>query len=231
MAERPVFIPWPTGLRLVKELSFDFKWSPGFAPVQKKKNVVALHGAAKTNGLFPLLEVSTKSEVKLGQRLSAFNLKVKINNVGEIPLECAFQGSKVFEGGGPYTDLYALDARTARKDDRLRNSGRITKFSFNGLVFPNEPKTAFYDWLYITAIIPHRIFLERLKEYAGFTDIEFNPDKSVNCQARSCAIFVAMMTKGILDNAIQSPSNFIAAVMPDSFAQPHSRDSVQGKLL
>jgi Aldo/keto reductase family len=33
----------------------------------------------------------------------------------------------------------------------------------------------------------HREWLERLYRYAGFTDIEFNPSKSINCQARSCA--------------------------------------------
>ena len=193
--------------------------------------MVALHDAAKTKGYFPLLEVPTKSEVVLGQRLSAFNLKVKSDNQGDIPLECAFQGSKVFENGGPYTDLYSMDPRTARKDARLRSSGRITKFNFKEFIFPNEPKTAFYDWLYITAIFPHRDYLVQLEEYAGFTDIEFNPEKSLNCQARSCAIFVAMLTKGILESAIKSPNNFIESVMSDSFAQPHSRDSAQGKLL
>lgn len=231
MAERPVFIPWPTGLRLVKEISFSFKFNPGFAPVQKKKNVLALHEAAKIKGYSPLLEVSTKSEVKVGERLSAFNLKVKSDELGEIPLECAFQGSKVFESGGPYTNLYSIDARSARKDARLRNSGRLIEFRFNGITFPNEPKTAFYDWLYITAIFPHLGYLSRLKEYAGFTDIEFNPEKSVNCQARSCAIFVSMMTKGILETAIKSPRSFIEAVTPDSFSQPHSRESAQGILL
>jgi hypothetical protein len=231
MAERPIFIPWPSGLRLVKELSFSFVWSPGFAPVQKKKNIRALHEAASAKGYSPVLEVSTKSDVRVGERLSAFNLKVESKELGMIPLECAFQGSKVFENGGPYIDLYTVDARSARKDPRLRNSGRLIEFRFGGFTFPNEPKTAFYDWLYITAIFPHREFLTRLKKYAGFTDIEFNPEKSVNCQARSCAMFVAMMTKGILETAIKTPSSFIEAVMPDSFAQPHSRDSVQGKLL
>lgn len=231
MAERPIFIPWPTGLRLVKEISISFKFNPGFAPIQKKKNVVALHEAATIKGYAPLLEVSTKSEVKLGERLSAFNLKVKSDEFGEIPLECAFQGSKVFENGGPYTDLYSVDARSARKDLRVRNSGRLVEFRFNGFKFPIEPKTAFYDWLYTTAIFPHREYLIRLKDYAGFTDIEFNPEKSINCQARSCAIFVAMMTKGILEASIKSPSSFIAAVTPDSFAQPHSIDNAQGKLL
>jgi hypothetical protein len=231
MAERPIFIPWPNGLRLVKEISFSFEWNPGFAPIQKKKNIRALHEAAQAKGYSPLLEVSTKSEVRLGERLSAFNLKVMSNELGEMPLECAFQGSKVFENGGPYRDLYSVDARSARKDPRLRNSGGLIEFRFDGFTFPNEPKTAFYDWLYITAIFPHREYLTRFKEYVGFTDIEFNPEKSINCQARSCAIFSAMMTKGILETAIKSPRSFIEAVTPDSFAQPHSRESAQGKLL
>jgi hypothetical protein len=231
MAERPLFIPWPTGLRLVKEISFTFEWHPGFAPVQKKKNIRALHEAARAGGYSPLLEISTKSDVLLGQRLSAFNLKVKHADFGEMPLECAFQGSKIFEHGGPYTNLYAVHPREARHDPRIRDSGRLIGFRFGEFGFPLEPKTAFYDWLYITAIFPHRDYLQRLTKYAGFTDIEFNPEKSINCQARSCAIFVAMMTKGILETAVASPSAFIEAVTPDSFAQPHSRDRTQGKLL
>lgn len=224
MAERPIFIPWTTEGRFVKELSFEFKWNPGFAPVQKQKNVAALHEAAAAKGYSPLLEVSTKSTEKLGQRLSAFSLKVKTQELGEIPLESAFQGSKVFESGGPFTDLYAADARTAKKDPRVRASGRLVEFRFGGHVFPREPKTAFYDWLYITAIAPHSEFLKRLETYAGFTDIEFNPSKSTNCQARSCAMFVAMMRKGILEEAIQSPDRFAAIVRSDSDVQPHTRD-------
>ena len=149
------------------------------------------------------LEVSTKSDEKIGRHLSAFNLKVPERN-GEIPLECAFQGSKVFDGGGPYTDLYAIDARTAKRDQRLRTSGALARFEFEGVVFELEPKTAFYDWLYIKAIYPHREWLERLKQYKGFTDIEFNPKKSPNCQAYSCALFVALMDRKQLDSAVSS---------------------------
>ena len=146
-------------------------------------------------------------------------------------LECAFQGSKVFEGGGPYADVYSMNPRAARHDPRIRDSGRLIAFRFGGFTFPLEPKTAFYDWLYITAIFPHRAYLTRLKKYAGFTDIEFNPEKSINCQARSCAIFVAMMAKGILETAVTSPKAFIEAVTPDSFAQPHSQGTAQGNIL
>jgi len=195
----------------VKELSFKFEWSPGFAPVQKRKNVKALHAAAAAEGYAPLLEVSSKSEEKLGQRLSAFSLEVSTRNHGVIPLECAFQGSKVFEHGGPYTDLYSAGSREAKKDPRIRESGRLIGFKFEGADFSTEPKTAFYDWLYIGALFAHRDSLTQLKAYAGFTDIEFNPARSINCQARSCALFVAMMGRGILGDALRSPGEFIAA--------------------
>jgi hypothetical protein len=208
MAERPVFVPLQGTRELVRELYFSLVWSPGFAPVQKKKNILALHEAAAREGHAPLLEVSSKSEEKLGQHLSAFHLKVHEQTLDEIRLEAAFQGSKVFERGGPYTDLYALEGLEAKRDPRLQASGRLTGFRFNGYSFPLEPKTVFYDWLYITAIYPHREWLQRLCSYAGFTDIEFNPGKSINCQARSCALFVSLMKSDLLDRAVISPAAF-----------------------
>src|SRR5437867_253662 len=114
MAERPIFVPSPAPLELVTEVPLRIIWNPGFAPVQKKKNIKALHEAAAVAGYSPVLEVSTKSEEKVGERLSAFNLVVKTQGAGDVPLECAFQGSKVFERGGPYTDLYGKGARPAR---------------------------------------------------------------------------------------------------------------------
>lgn len=231
MAKRPIFIPFSEGQRFVREVDIEFKWNPGFAPVQKEKNIVALHEAAQLKGFINLLEVSTKSETKLGQRLSAFNMLIELENGNSITLECAFQGSKVFEGGGPFTDIYQKTSREAKNDDRLRNSGKIISFQFEGFKFPSEPKTAFYDWLYSRALAPHRKYLERFGEYDGFTDIEFNPDKSINCQARSCALFVSLVRKNLLDHAIKSPENFIKTILSDSFAQPYSDDIRQGELL
>jgi hypothetical protein len=231
MARRPIFIPYSEGARLVREVDVEFKWNPGFAPVQKKKNIVALHESAKIQGFEHLLEVSTKSEIKLGTRLSAFNMPVELDDGTSIALECAFQGSKVFEKGGPYRDIYRKSSREAKKDERIRESGKIIGFNFEGFEFPNEPKTAFYDWLYSRALAPHREYLESLCEYDGFTDIEFNPNKSINCQARSCALFVSLVRKGLLDHAIKLPNNFIETVASDSFAQPYSDDVRQGKLL
>jgi hypothetical protein len=208
MTERPIFVPSQVTPG-VKEISINFTWHPGFAPIQKRKNVAALHTAAAAAGYAPLLETSTKSEEKLGRHLSAFNLKIHSDDLGDIPLECAFQGSKVFEGGGPYTDLYNTDVRAAKRDPRLKNSGRLIAFSFGGFRFELEPKTAFYDWLYINAIFPHREWLRRLYRYAGFTDIEFNPNKSINCQARSCALFVSFIKHDLLDTRSLAPSTFV----------------------
>lgn len=211
MAERPVFVPVPDEPELVKELYFPLRWHSGFAPVQKQKNVAALHESAAAAGYAPLLEISSKSTEKLGQHLSAFHVKVR-GRFGEMALECAFQGSKVFERGGPFVDLYGADVRDAKRDPRLRESGVLTGFDFEGIRFPLEPRTAFYDWLYINAIYPHREWLARLNRYAGFTDIEFNPERSVNCQARSCALFVSLMTKRLLDRAAESPEAFLAMI-------------------
>lgn len=230
MAKRPIFMSRSDGQRLVQERQIEFEWNPGFAPIQKRKNISAMHAAAALLGVTPLLEVSTKSDSKLGQRLSAFNLPIELKDGRTIPLESAFQGSKVFENGGPFWDIYELDSRSAKHDERLRNSGKIIKFSFEGLEFPAEPKTSFYDWLYTRALRPHKEYLERLNDFAGFTDIEFNPEKSINCQARSCAVFVSLMKKGLLESALESPENFIATVSVDSFAQPYSSDVRQERL-
>jgi hypothetical protein len=219
MAERPVFIPAKDAPGFVREVSLTIPWASGFAPAQKKKNIKALHEAAAKKGLAPVLEISTKSDVLAGQRLSAFYLKVQ-SVIGEIPLECAYQGSKVFERGGPYTDLYEVDARTAKRDPRLQDSGRLVRFEFDGHTFQLQPMTAFYDWLYLTAVYEHRDWLkDRLTgrvNYAGFTDIEFNPSRSVNCQARSCALFVALMQKDLLDSAVKSPEAFIMMMKDNS---------------
>jgi hypothetical protein len=155
MAERPIFVPDEDAPGLVREIPLSIAWAGGFAPVQKKKNIKALHEAAAGAGFPELLEISTKSDEKLGQRLSAFSLTFHSDELGDIPLECAYQGSKVFERGGPYTDLYHVDVRTAKRDPRLKDSGRITGFMFEGFKFPLEPKTVFYDWLYINTILPH----------------------------------------------------------------------------
>ena len=225
MAERPVYIPAPESPQLVEERFFTIKWSPGFALSQKEKNIEALHAAARARGLSPLLEISSKSSLKTGRHMSAFHMTVDTKELGPIKLELAFQGSKVFEHGGPFTDLYMKGDKEigeAKRDSRLKESGRLTGFRLEGVDFPLEPKTAFYDWLYCSFLSKHRDWAVSLYKYAGFTDVEFNPHRSINCQARSAALFLSLMKREQLDEALKSPLDFVR-VLTDSKYRPQLR--------
>ena len=109
-------------------------------------------------------------------------------------------------------DLYQAEPRDAKRDQRLQESGRLVGFTFGGQQFPLEPKTVFYDWLYISAVLHQREARGILCQYAGFTDIEFNPGRSINCQARSCALFVALTKGNLLDETMSSPAAFVRLV-------------------
>jgi hypothetical protein len=196
----------------VKEFFFQIKWHPGFARVQKERNIEELHETAALEGYRNLLEISTKSKSERGKHLSAFHMTAETKQYGTIKLELAFQGSKVFERGGPFTDLYGThdtEIGQAKRDRRLQESGALTGFRFEGFDFPLEPKTAFYDWLYISFLKDYQDWAPKLYAYGGFTDVEFNPHRSINCQARSCALFLSLMRRGLLDKAVESPQAFI----------------------
>jgi len=167
-------------------------------------------------------------EAALGQRLSAFTLKIE-TDAGSYFVESAFQGSKVFEDGGPYTDLYNKEGRKAKKDPRIRESGKLIGFNFMGVEWPLVPKTAFYDWLYLKSLLPHRKFLEKLFIYRGFTDIEFNPKRSINCQGRTCALLVSLMKLNCLEDTLHSQDRFIETIKNDSLRKSHSSDLRQGR--
>lgn len=190
----------------------DFKWNPGLAVSQKRKNVLALHEAARGRDLAPVLEVSTKSDDPLGRELSAFNLIYRSERGWSAPLECAFQSAKTFERSGPHVELRGVEPREARRSHAGRDTGRLTRFELDGVKWKLDPPTAFYDWLYIQALRRSSIDLRMLTTYRAFSDIEFNPAKSINCQARSCALYMALSGQRLLGEALESPSAFIAIV-------------------
>jgi hypothetical protein len=132
--------------------------------------------------------------------------------IGSMTVEVAFQGSKVFEGGGPCIDLYERSSREAKRDGRLRESGELVRFQLGEERWPLEPKTAFYDWLYLQALRQQPDLASQLLRFAGFSDIEFNPKRSINCQARSAALYVALKKRGLLDEALSSKAAFLRLV-------------------
>lgn len=209
MAKRPVFIAETSGRELVRTRSVDFTWHAGMAMSRRKMSMRSLHEAAQA--LFPekrILEVSRMSDTPLGEALSAFNLTIETTD-RTIPVECGFQASKVFENGGPFLDLLNASPADAKRDPRLQDSGRLTGFRFFKEEWPNEPPTAFYDWIYLNALHKQRELAEAVKQYDIFTDIAFNPEKSINCQAGAVALYVALFRRGELLKALSSREAFL----------------------
>jgi len=202
VARRVFFVAQPGKNPVFREEWAEFAWFGGFALSQKQKCIASFHEAIRR--AFPdvrVLEISTKSAEALGASLSAFNLKLAGADGREYFLENVFQSSKVFESGGPYRDLLDVSPKDAKRDERLRTSGRLLRFDYGGKTWPLEPKTMFYDWLYLSAVRRRPELARGLLAYDAFTDIEFHPEKSVNCQARAAAIHVALARTGRSDIA------------------------------
>lgn len=230
MASRPIYIPNLIGQTLVTTKLVEFKWFPGMAVVQKQKSIESLHEAAKNLlNISSLLEISSKSKTSLGVDLSAFNLMIKTIKYNKtFSVESAFQSSKVFDKGGPYLDLLDKTSREAKKDDRLQTSGRLKCFRFFGIEWGLEPQTAFYDWLYINALKKNTNYAEQVMEYSAFTDIEFNPERSINCQAYSAALFVSLQRRNLLKYATSSQTAFLEVVTGVPISNARQDDIVQG---
>ena len=214
MASRPIFSPSISGDSLVRTDFIEFKWFPGMAESQKQKSIQSLHKSARDQAnIKNCLEISSKSEDAVGKKLSAFNLTYTNDSNFSFSVECLYQSCKVFDQGGPYRDLLHKSSLDAKRDPRLKNSGNLKHFlSQNGTQWALEPKTAFYDWTYINILAKNRDLHETIMMYDCFTDIEFNPKKSINCQAYSVALFSSLSRRKLLDDALKSPDDFLNLV-------------------
>lgn len=210
MAVRPVFIP-KNSAPFYDVVNIEFKWNSGFAVSQKQKNITAIHDGFRlihTDG--NLLEISSKSQLETGVKLSAFNLMKYVPELERsIPVENVYQAGKVFENGCQYTDLMFVSPKDARRDERLRNSGKLIKFRFSGHDFPLIPQSLFYDYIYLNAVLENSVLANEIIKFNGFTDIEFNPQKSLSTQAKSAAVYVSLSELGILEK-IKDYKNFVS---------------------
>jgi len=210
LAKRVCFISKPSEYPIFKEVEIEFEYFNGFSITQKQKSISSLHESIKKiDARLSILEVSTKSTNPVGVSSSAFNLKLKDNATKkEYPLENIFQSSKVFKNGGPFTDLLFVRPKDAKRDERLKASGRLLYFFYDNNRWALEPKSMFYDWIYINALNQNKELSKDILKYDAFTDIEFNHTKSINCQARSAAIFVSLKKKGMLESVLNNRAEF-----------------------
>ena len=229
MATKLVFMPGE-GEQLFREEFIQYEFFGGFALSQKRKCITSLHASIqKAHPEAKILEISSKSPDELGVELSAFNLKLLPPQPSPIappvagtiaacamtpvvvpifPLECVFQSAKKFLSGGPFADILNKSPRDAKRDERLRASGDLQSFEFEGKSWPLEPKSLFYDWIYIRALSQNPNLADELIKYDIFTDIEFNHTKSINCQARSAAIYVKLYKSGQLKDVLAGKIDF-----------------------
>ena len=214
MATRPVFIPQVRSEQApVRQVSVSFTWHPGLAPARKRLNVAAMHAAihATLPELHRPLEVSSKSQVPLGVSLSAFNLTVASTKSGGVTcVESLYQASKVFATGGPYPQLYIRPAREVRQALKRHAGQPLMAFDLHGVRWPLEPRQSFYCWVYCQTLHRNPRLAAALGSYDCFTDIEFNPSRSVNCQAYAVALYAALARTGRLKQALAAPAAFLA---------------------
>lgn len=234
MAERPIFTPSLSGPLLVWTHHIDFQWFPGMAKSQFQKSIESLHeGARKRLKIDQVLEISSKSKDELGVKLSAFNLTIRtVRHEREFSLECAYQASKVFEHGGPFLDLLEMRSIDAKRDPRLNQHGRLIKFRFFGVDWNLLPRTAFYDWLYINALHKQVDLAAQVLEYRAFSDIAFNPERSINCQAYAAALYVSLHDRGLLTDAmLKDQATYLSVVNTGEVSNAHENTYAQDRLL
>lgn len=208
MAIRPVFTVREEAPFYEQE-NIGFSFYSGLSLTQAQKSVSSMHAVYKEkNPDIKVLEISTKSTNLLGIKLSAFNLMYRLSNGHEYCIESVFQSGKCFADGTQFPDLLYVSPYEAKKDERIRQHGDVDHFMLERISFPNNPPTFFYDWLYANALRQHPRLVEELMQYSAFTDIAFNPQRSINCQARSAAIFVSLLKTNILSEALSSPNMF-----------------------
>jgi hypothetical protein len=226
MATRPVFVPDldPDNSRLVHAEEVDFQWVPDRSAAGKKRNMAKLHAAAEHRNLGPLLEVSPASADPLGNHICAANLAVEDERSFLVPLLAAYHGSRVFAGGGPYTDLYRKPPGVISADARLSQSGKPVGFRFMGLEWGAKSETLFYDWLVMRAISRYRRIRAGVRLFLGFTDIDCRSHETGICHARSCAYFTALDSKNLLNEVVDDQDRFIAVMLRDPFYEAGDRN-------
>jgi hypothetical protein len=226
MALRPVFVAGTPSEPLVHTVDVAFQWHAGRSRDQVRRSIGALHAMAAALGLYNVLEISTYSRDALGSSASAFRMQLSLPDGSLTSVEAVYQGSKVFDTGGPFRDLYGATGREAKTDGRIRDGTNLHGFDFFGQRWTLLPHTAFYDWLYLRALEENPHIAGYLLRFDGFTDIAFNPKTALASQARSAALWVALHRRGYTLPALRDPAKFLGALN----ASPPARGPFQGDL-
>nr|MBP3259214.1 hypothetical protein [Bacilli bacterium] len=185
MAIRPIYISTNIPEKPFIKKDIEFVWVKGMSKQQKCKRRDSLHlSISKKYDINKVLEVSTKSNIELGVKLSALNLTVKFLSGKEETVENIYQSSKIFD-----------------------DNHNIIGFKYGNTAFEKDPYSMYYDYIYMLGLYCHKEYHEELTKYSIFTDIEFNPNKMSNTQARAAAIWNTLYKNNMTD-IIESRDEF-----------------------
>ena len=175
MANRPIYISTGNINNPFIEDTITFEWIPGYSYVNKCKRRDSLKNSiAKKYNIDKWLEVSSISDKDIGKKLSALNLMITLTNNKSYPVETIYQCSKVYKDSS------------------------IIGFKFHNTEFENNPYGMYYDYIYMVALYQNKDYHKLIKDYYLFTDLFFNPNKSLNTQARAAAIFKTLYDNNYL---------------------------------
>lgn len=203
MAKRPVFSA-RSYYPYFEEIHVEMDWFQGFALSQKRRSECSLHQNYLAS--YPdekLLEVSSASTNPLGYWLSAMHLRR-----GDTCVESEFQSSRIYKATsgemiGPFPEYRMLSGKECKKKVK-EAAGKLHSYTYAcggyHIPAPDYHISLFYDYVYISALLEEQnrklrnLLLDG--QYTAFSDLA---TKSLNSQARSCAIFVGLAQAGLLD--------------------------------
>lgn len=197
---------------VVTREEIEFEWIGGFAHSQKIRRLAKFREKLPKNIIDKHIEVSSGSDTVYGKNLSAFNLKYSSGDLKGYTVESVYQGSKIFTSGGPYQELYNRPSIVAKKDSRIRVNDPMIGFQLWDDDWPLIPPTGFYNYLYFLALIQNYELITAASTFEFFSDLEFNHEKAISCQAESLAIFFALHRQNKVNEILQDKRDFLDVI-------------------
>jgi len=68
--------------------------------------------------------------------------------------------------------------------------------------------------------------------YRAFSDIAFNPERSINCQAYAAALYVSLYERGLLtDEVLKNQQAYLSVINTGVVSNAHEDTQVQSRLI
>ena len=217
MAKRIVFMKNNTA-PFNEELEVEFTWAQGLNTICRQRSIHNLFD--KAGRVYPcirILDTSYVSDQQEGGMLSSFNLPITLASGETVPLECAYQGSKMIDHAGPYKELFHADPMKVKTEACL--NGEVTGFRFEGVDYAAASPHAFYNWLFCRALHQNQELAEQLEKYDAFCDIMNRPDAE-ECEARAVAVYEGLRISNKLSACLDSYDVFCDAMNGLEIAVP-----------